>query len=186
MIRKHFRIRRIVLGLAVAAIAVPVAQAKPVVWQVGSDQPISPAQISMGGGVTPTLAQLEAEAGTYTRDSQVASGQPMSPAQISTHGGVTPTLAQLEAEAQAYESKSGTSQSSIHGGTTPTMAQLEAEALQYRAKLDAAQNPSAGFDWGDAGLGGSVVFGAMLLLLTSIGLGRRNRSRLDGTGLAST
>jgi hypothetical protein len=186
MIRRHFRIRQIVLGLAFAAMAVPVAQAKPVDWQVGSDQPISPAQISMGGGVTPTLAQLETEAGAYTVDSQVGSDQPISPAQISIHGGVTPTLAQLETDAQAYQSQSGGVQSSSHGGVTPTMAQLEAEALRYKANLDSPQNPPVGFDWGDAGLGGSVAFGAMLLLLTSVGLSRRYRSRLDDTGLAST
>ena len=38
-----------------------------------------------------------------------------------------------------------------------------------------------GFNWSDAGIGASVSFGAALLLLTAIGLGRRSRSR----GLAS-
>jgi hypothetical protein len=156
MIRKHFRIRRIVLGLAFAAIVVPVAQAKPVGYQVRSDQPISPAQISIQGGVTPTLAQLEGEA-----------------------------------QRMSMQKLSDASQSSIHGGTTPTMAQLEAEAARYRAKLDASQSSpvvlrSDRFDWSDAGIGASVAFGAALLLLTSVGLGRRNRSRLDGDGLAST
>jgi hypothetical protein len=159
MIRKHFRIRRIVLGLAVAAIAVPVAQAKPVDYQVRFDQPISPAQISLHGGVTPTLAQLEAEA------------QRMS--------------------ARSYQQLSDTPQSSIHGGITPTMAQLETQAQQYRAKIDAAQGSPAvlrsdRFDWSDAGIGGAAAFGAALVLLMSVGVGRRYRSRLDGTGLAST
>jgi hypothetical protein len=156
MIRKHFRIRRIVLGLAFAAIAVPVAQAKPVNSQVGSDQPISPAQISIHGGVTPTLTQLEAEAQKMV-NSQVGSDQPISPAQISIHGGVTPTLTQIEAEASGY-----------------------------REQLNASQDLSAGFDWGDAGVGASFVFGAALVLLTSVALGRRYRSRFDGTGLANT
>jgi hypothetical protein len=157
MIRKHFRIRRIVLGLAVAAIAVPVAQAKPVGYEVRSDQPISPAQISLHGGVTPTMAQLEAEA-------QRMSGR-------------------------AYQNLS--SQSSIHGGTTPTMAQLETQAQQYRAKLDESKSSPAvvksdRFDWSDAGVGAAVAFGAALVLLASVGVGRRYRSRIDGTGLAST
>jgi hypothetical protein len=157
MIRKHFRIRRIVLGLAFAAIAVPIAQATPADSQVGSDQPISPVQISIHGGVTPTLAQLEKEAQAKMVGSQVGSDQPISPVQISIHGGVTPTLAQLEAEASGY-----------------------------REQLNASQNLSTGFDWGDAGVGASFVFGAALALLTSVALGRRYRSRLDGTGLAST
>jgi hypothetical protein len=38
-----------------------------------------------------------------------------------------------------------------------------------------------GFNWSDAGIGASVSFGAALLLLTAVGLGRRSRSR----GLAS-
>jgi hypothetical protein len=40
---------------------------------------------------------------------------------------------------------------------------------------------SDGFNWSDAGIGASVSFGAALLLLTAVGLGRRSRSR----GLAS-
>ena len=40
---------------------------------------------------------------------------------------------------------------------------------------------SDGFNWSDAGIGASISFGAALLLLTAVGLGRRSRSR----GLAS-
>jgi hypothetical protein len=40
---------------------------------------------------------------------------------------------------------------------------------------------SSSFSWSDAGIGASVSFGAALLLLTAVGLGRRARSR----GLAS-
>jgi hypothetical protein len=40
---------------------------------------------------------------------------------------------------------------------------------------------STGFNWGDAGIGALVTFGALLLLLTTVLLGRRQRSR----GLAS-
>ena len=52
---------------------------------------------------------------------------------------------------------------------------------------DAVPNPvvtttgSSGFSWSDAGIGASASFGAALLLLTAVGLGRRARSR----GLAS-
>jgi hypothetical protein len=40
---------------------------------------------------------------------------------------------------------------------------------------------STSFNWSDAGIGASVTFGVLLLLLTAVVLGRRQRSR----GLAS-
>ena len=43
---------------------------------------------------------------------------------------------------------------------------------------------SDGFNWSDAGIGASVAFGAALMLLLAVVLGRRFRSR--PTGLAST
>jgi hypothetical protein len=42
----------------------------------------------------------------------------------------------------------------------------------------------SGFNWGDAGIGALVSFGAVLFLLTSVGLGRRYRSRIRRSGLA--
>jgi hypothetical protein len=46
--------------------------------------------------------------------------------------------------------------------------------------------PSNGFDYSDAGIGASVSFGAALLLLTAVALGRRYRSRFDRSGLATS
>jgi hypothetical protein len=43
---------------------------------------------------------------------------------------------------------------------------------------------SDGFNWSDAGIGASIAFGAALMLLMAVVLGRRFRSR--PTGLAST
>jgi hypothetical protein len=43
---------------------------------------------------------------------------------------------------------------------------------------------SNGFNWSDAGIGAAVAFGAALMLLMAVVLGRRFRSR--PTGLAST
>ena len=37
----------------------------------------------------------------------------------------------------------------------------------------------SGFDWGDAGIGASVAFGALLLLLTVVALGRRYGPRIN-------
>ena len=44
----------------------------------------------------------------------------------------------------------------------------------------------SGFDWGDAGIGASVSFGATMFLLTAVGLGRRYRSQMDRTRLATS
>jgi hypothetical protein len=200
MIRKHFRLRRVALGLAFAAVAAPAAHATPVLLSGGVTPTLSQLQAeasrvygsqgnvstrSIHGGVTPTLSQLQAEASrVYGSQGNVSTR--------SIHGGVTPTLAQLQAEAsRVYGSQGNVSTRSIHGGATPTLAQLEQQAAQYRARLDAtnAQVTAAGSDdleWTDAGIGASVTLGSALLLLTCFGLGRRYRSRSQSTGLAST
>jgi hypothetical protein len=46
--------------------------------------------------------------------------------------------------------------------------------------------PDSGFNYSDAGIGASVSFGAAILLLTAIALGRRYRSRFDRSGLATS
>jgi hypothetical protein len=46
--------------------------------------------------------------------------------------------------------------------------------------------PDNGFGYSDAGIGASVFFGAALLLLTAVALGRRYRSRFDRSGLATS
>jgi hypothetical protein len=84
MIRKHFRLRRVALGLAFAAVAAPVAHAKPV--------------SAISGGVTPTLSQLQAEASmVYGSQGDVS--------RSSIHGGSTPTMAQLEQQAVQYRAR---------------------------------------------------------------------------------
>jgi hypothetical protein len=46
--------------------------------------------------------------------------------------------------------------------------------------------PANGFDYNDAGIGASIAFGAAILLLTAVALGRRYRSRFDRSGLATS
>ena len=83
MISKHSRLRRVALGLAIAAVAAPAAHAKPV---------------SLSGGVTPTLSQLQAEANrVYGLQGDVSTS--------SIHGGSTPTMAQLEQQAAQYRAR---------------------------------------------------------------------------------
>jgi hypothetical protein len=52
-------------------------------------------------------------------------------------------------------------------------------------QADRSTSQSA-FNWGDAGIGASVSFGLVLLLLTAIAVGRRHRQRLSRSRLATS
>ena len=94
MIRKHFRLRRVALGLAFAAVAAPAAHATPV---------------SLSGGVTPTLSQLQAEASrVYGLQGDVST--------TSIHGGRTPTMAQLEQQAAQYRARVDAAKAQVTAG----------------------------------------------------------------------
>jgi hypothetical protein len=101
MIRKHFRFTRFALGLAIAAVAAPAAHATPV---------------SLSGGVTPTLSQLQTEA------SRVYGSQGDIPTS-SLHGGSTPTMAQLEQQAAQYRARLD--------ATTPQVTASGSEEFQW-------------------------------------------------------
>jgi hypothetical protein len=73
MIRKHFRLKRIVLGLAFAAVAVPTAQAKPIESSTPAPQPIA-SEISVQSGVP----QLQVEGLRWTAMAKAYEG--MTPA----------------------------------------------------------------------------------------------------------
>ncbi len=84
-------------------------------------------------------------------------------------------------------------QVSAQDGMTPTVSRTDAK--EWRARLDSYQRPSGGsassqgptsrgFDWTDAGIGAAVVFGAAVLLLGAVVLGRRFRSHAHPAGVA--
>jgi len=135
MIRKHFRLKRIVLGLAFAAIAAPAAQATP-----------------YGGAPESRHDQslLSTEVSAY----EVVSDRAILP------GGMTLASSSVVRSENSF----GAPGPSAAGATGP------AEVALVRT--------TTGFDWSDAGIGASAAFGAALMLLTAVGLGRRNRSRL--------
>jgi hypothetical protein len=147
MIRKHFRLKRIALGLAFAAIVVPSAQATvlldghpaPVSYTAVERQPIA-SEISVQSGVP----QLQVEGLRW------------------------------QAMAKAYEAP---------GITAAGAALSNAKHNAYPVSV-VQTTTSDGFNWSDAGIGASVAFGAALMLLLAVVLGRRFRSR--PTGLAST
>jgi hypothetical protein len=149
MIRKHFRIRRIVIGLAFAAIVAPSAQAYT--------------GYSIDGG-TPSLQSAS--------NSQKA---------IRSEISVQPTLSLAQVQALRYqamvdfyarqnplrsENSFGAPGPSAAGAQGPVATQMVSRAS------------SSSFDWSDAGIGASIVFGAALMLLTAVSLGRRHHRSL--------
>lgn len=149
MIRKHFRIKRIALGLAFAALVIaPTAQARvvdghaaPISYTAVAHQPIA-SEISVQSGVP----QLQVEGLRW------------------------------QAMAKAYENSPGI--------TAAGAALSNAKHTAYPVSVVQATTTSDGFNWSDAGIGASVAFGAALMLLLAVVIGRRFRS--GPTGLAST
>jgi hypothetical protein len=138
MIRKHFRFKRLILGLAVVfAIAAVTAPSVPAMHV---DAATGGAQVSSGkyGTLDPWAYNV------INQNTQANAGK---------YGALDPW---------AY--------TVIHP-SSPTVVNAR---------------PDNGFNWSDAGIGASVSFGAALLLLTALALGRRYRSRFDGSGLATS
>lgn len=138
MIRKHFRLKRIALGLALAtAVVAPTAQAAVYV-----------------DGPTPGVQAGYIRAAAY---------------QLKVEG------MRWQAMAKQYESQPGITAAGA------ALANQKHSALPVPTTQVSTTSVSDGFNWSDAGIGALISFGAALLLLTAIGLGRRSRSR----GLAS-
>jgi hypothetical protein len=153
MIRKHFRLKRIALGLALAtAVVAPTAQAAVYV-----------------DGPTPGV-----QAG-YIR---AASHQ-----KIASEMSVQSPVSQLKVEGMRWMAMANQYYRNRPGITAAGAALANQKHSAYPVPITQAltTSPSDGFNWSDAGIGASISFGAALLLLTAVGLGRRSRSR----GLAS-
>ncbi|MGZ4317029.1 MAG: hypothetical protein ACXVRS_14535 [Gaiellaceae bacterium] len=150
MIRKHFRLKKIALGLAFATLVVaPTAQAR-VALVDGHAAPISYTAVSHQ---------------RIASEISVQSGVP----QLQVEG------LRWQAMAKAYENSPGI--------TAAGAALSNAKHTAYPVSV-VQTTTSDGFNWSDAGIGASVAFGAALMLLLAVVLGRRFRSR--PTGLAST
>jgi hypothetical protein len=154
MIRKHFRIRRIVLGLAFAAILAPSAQA-----------------------MTPGTYADGASLGTYKSQSSTNVRTP------EIQAGIVPTLSQGQVEALRYQAMvdAYTRQTPVRSENSFGAPGPSAAGAQGPVSVQTASTVrSDRFDWSDAGIGGSIVFGAALMLLTAVGLGRRHHRTLAG------
>jgi hypothetical protein len=138
MIRKHFRFKRLILGLAVVfAIAAVTA---------------------------PSVPAMHVDAATG--GAQVSSGK---------YGTLDPWAYNvINQSTQANPGK--------YGALDPWAYTV----IHPSSPAVVTARPGNGFNYSDAGIGAAVSFGAALLLLTAIALGRRSRSRFDGSGLATS
>jgi hypothetical protein len=193
MIRKHFRFRRYVLGLAFATVLIAPAAAQAYSG-VTTDGPATGVQ------------QTDARHAALLNKQTVAPASPVSPQPTAI--GQQAYAARLQAMADAYK-RIQAGPTSI--GEQAYGARLQAMADRYQSmgqstvrsensfgapgpSAGGAQGPvavktasvssSSGFDWNDAGIGAAVTFGIALLLVTAVALGRRYR-HTDRTGLAS-
>jgi hypothetical protein len=148
MMRNHFRVTRLVLGLAfglaIAALGASVVQAKP---------------ISGYGPLDPWAYAL------IHRSAQTD---------------VVPAAKTGPLDAWAY--------AVIHRNSAGSIVPSDVRDHRLVAQLIQADRSTAqsAFNWGDAGIGASVSFGLVLLLLTAIAVGRRHRQRPSRSGLATS
>ena len=172
MIRKHLRFRRrIFVGLAFAALSVaPAAQATTGFYVDGGPAPRSESSATSSSYLRyHQYNPVELIAPNATPITSENSAQPLSRLQVEAM--------RLQAIADAYQSLAPVRSENSSGAGGPNS--IHATAPQMSASVSASSDP---FSWNDAGIGASVAFGAALLLLISVFMGRRNRDR---TGLAS-
>jgi hypothetical protein len=174
MIRKHFRLKKIALGLAFAAVLVPTAQARVVIdgytpiKLTGAALVNAPAPVSQQG----TAIKL-------TGAALVNAPAPVSQAPVSQA-----PLSQLQVEGMRWEAMARQYESRP-GITAAGAALSNARHDAYPAPVAPTQTATSdGFNWSDAGVGALVAFGAALMLVTAFVLSRRHRS--GPTGLVST
>jgi hypothetical protein len=165
MIRKHFRLKKIALGLAFAAVAVPTAQASPVSATSQGNQPIA-SEISVQSPVFVPSRHLP-QADIQAINAPASSAPVQSSVSASRWQGMS----------RAYLNRPGTI--SANGVVSTSQAALSSTPVPAVQTVQAET-----FSWSDAGIGASVAFGASLLLLMAVVLGRR-RSGSGPAGLAS-
>jgi hypothetical protein len=174
MIRKHFRLKKIALGLAFAAVLVPTAQARVV---------IDSAPVSQGTAIKLTGAALVNAPAPVSQAVQLTGAALVNaPAPVSQ--AVQAPLSQLQVEGMRWEAMARQYESRP-GITAAGAALSNARHDAYPAPVAPTQTATSDtFNWSDAGVGALVAFGAALMLVTAFVLTRRHGS--GPTGLAST
>jgi hypothetical protein len=166
MIRKHFRVKRMILGLAVgfaiAAVTAPVVSAMRVDGATGG------AQASSGRyGTLDSWAYNAIRRSTQANVSSARTSVPLDPWAYNV----------IHRSTQANVASAGK-----YGQLDPWAYTV----IHQSSPSVVTARPANRFDYSDAGIGASVSFGAALLLLTAVALGRRYRSRFDRSGLATS
>ena len=168
MFRKHFRIKRMVIGLAFAAFAIPVAPAGAVTGMFvdGGPAPVS----------TPSATVHPSYLAYHEVGFPVGTG-PQVKAQIAAKAEAARALQadglRLTAMANAYKAQQGYTARAIKADGMRWTAMAKAYGAQSKATL----STSNGFSWSDAGIGASAVFAALLLLgITSVMTRRRHHT----------
>jgi hypothetical protein len=171
MFRRHFRFKRMVLGLAFAAVVVPVSSASAASLSTFVDGGPAPVSNVTVASYTPSYLRYH-EVGF-----PVGTGPNIRSENAQSVATVTPLQAdglRWEAMAQRYQqlqpSVAFSERSYGVPGPDPSLVPQVSMA-----------STASGFDWTDAGIGASTVFGVALLLGIGIALMRRNQH----TGLTS-
>jgi hypothetical protein len=167
MRRRFFRLRRIAVGLAFAALVAPAAASAYTGFE--TDGPATGVQ------------QTDARHAALLNKQTVAPASPVS--QQPTAIGQQAYAARLQAMADAYAKANGTPVRSenSYGAPGPSAG----GATGPSTVQSASSKSSSGFDWNDAGIGAAVAFGIALLLVAAVAFGRRWHSRPQGAGLAN-
>jgi|tagenome__1003787_1003787.scaffolds.fasta_scaffold20976687_3 hypothetical protein len=171
MFRKHFRIKRMVLGLAFATMLVPVAPAGAVSLSTFVD----------GGPAPVSNTAVTSYQPSYLRYHEVGGPVAAGPQITSERSATTATITPLQADglrwtamAKMYEQRQ---QPSVAISERSNGVQGPDPSLVPQVAL----STSSGFDWTDAGVGASTVFAAALLLGIGLLLTRRHQD----TGLTA-
>ena len=170
MLRKHFRFKRMVLGLAFAALVVPVAPAGAVSLSTFVD----------GGPAPVSNTTVSSYQPSYLRYHEVGVPVATGPQIRSENARATSTMTALQADGLRY-----TAMAQRYGQLQPSLVVSErsngVKGPDPSLVPQVILSTSSSFNWQDAGIGASTVFAAALLLGIGIVLTRRNQ----GTGLTS-
>jgi len=149
MIRKHFRRKRLILGLAVAALAAPVsAQAMVVIDGPTGGEPAYVIPKSHG-----LVVHSPAQAAAYQLKVDAMRGQA------------------LNQSAASYSTSTTVSKL----GPLDAWAIGAISAHEPVPTVVTSTRTSDGFNWSDAGIGSAVTFGVVLFLLAAVGFSRRHQ-----------
>ena len=170
MFRKHFRFKRMVLGLAFAAFAVPVAPAGAVSLSTFVDGGPAPVSNTTVSSYQPSYLRYHEVGVPVATGPQIRSENARA---MSTVTGLQADGLRYTAMAQRYEqllpSVAVSERSNGVNGPNPSLVP------------DVILSTSSSFDWQDAGIGATTMFAAALLLGVGIVLTRRNQ----GSGLTN-